>query len=171
MGFFRQEYWSGLPFPSPGDLPNPGVKPRSPTLWTHTLPSEPPGKPKDALYSPNKLFPDILIPPKKKISTENFSLNLCHIVFKNVLLSLLLNINNLRAKTCINFTNQLESTGVGQGTRNALVYFFQVDFRCNQQNCIYHFLVLLYVETTQEEGKCQKLIISTEKHYQYFRIF
>ena len=32
MGFIRQEYWSGLPFPSPGDLPNPGIKPRSPTL-------------------------------------------------------------------------------------------------------------------------------------------
>jgi len=33
MGFSRQEYWSGLPFPSPGDLPNPGIKPRSPALW------------------------------------------------------------------------------------------------------------------------------------------
>ena len=32
MGFFRQEYWSGLPFPSPGDLPNPGIKPTSPAL-------------------------------------------------------------------------------------------------------------------------------------------
>ena len=32
MGFFRQEYWSGLPFPSPGDLPDPGIEPRSPTL-------------------------------------------------------------------------------------------------------------------------------------------
>ena len=32
MGFFRQEYWSGLPYPPPGDLPNPGTKPRSPAL-------------------------------------------------------------------------------------------------------------------------------------------
>ena len=32
MGFFRQEYWSGLPFPSPGDLPNPGIEPGSPAL-------------------------------------------------------------------------------------------------------------------------------------------
>ena len=32
MGFSRQEYWSGLPFPSPGELPNPGIKPRSPSL-------------------------------------------------------------------------------------------------------------------------------------------
>ena len=45
MGFSRQEYWSGLPFPSPGDLPNPGIEPRSPTLEADALTSEPPGKP------------------------------------------------------------------------------------------------------------------------------
>ena len=44
MGFSRQEYWSGLPFPSPGDLPDPGIKPRSPALQADTLTSEPPGK-------------------------------------------------------------------------------------------------------------------------------
>ena len=44
MGFSRQEYWSGLPLPSPGYLPNPGIKPRSPALQTDTLPSEPSGK-------------------------------------------------------------------------------------------------------------------------------
>ena len=45
MGFSRQEYWSGLPFLSPGDLPNPGIEPRSPALQADTLLSEPPGKP------------------------------------------------------------------------------------------------------------------------------
>ena len=45
MGFSRQEYWSGLPFPSPGDLPHPGIEPRSPTLSADALPSELPGKP------------------------------------------------------------------------------------------------------------------------------
>ena len=45
MGFSRQEYWSGLPFPSPGDLPNPGIEPGSPTLEADALTSEPPGKP------------------------------------------------------------------------------------------------------------------------------
>ena len=40
MGFYRQEYWSGLPFPSPGDLPNPGIKPRSPALQADSLPTE-----------------------------------------------------------------------------------------------------------------------------------
>ena len=43
MEFSRQEYWSGLPFPSPGDLPNPGIKLRSPALQADSLPSEPPG--------------------------------------------------------------------------------------------------------------------------------
>ena len=41
----RHEYWSGLPFPSPGDLPDPRIKPGSPALWADALPSEPPGKP------------------------------------------------------------------------------------------------------------------------------
>ena len=45
MGFSRQEYWSGSPFPSPGDLPDPGIKPRSPTSQADTLTSAPPGKP------------------------------------------------------------------------------------------------------------------------------
>ena len=45
MGFSRQEYWSGLPFPSPGDLPNPGIKPGSPALQADSLLSEPSGKP------------------------------------------------------------------------------------------------------------------------------
>ena len=45
MGFSRKEYWSGLPFPSPGDLPNPGIEPGSPALWADALLSEPPGKP------------------------------------------------------------------------------------------------------------------------------
>ena len=44
MGFSRQEYWSGLPFPSPGDLPYPGIKPRSPALQADALTSEPPGQ-------------------------------------------------------------------------------------------------------------------------------
>ncbi len=47
MGFSRQEYWSGVPLPSPGDLPNPGIKPRSPALQVDSLPAEPQGKPKN----------------------------------------------------------------------------------------------------------------------------
>ena len=44
MGFSRQEYWSRLLFPGPGDLPNPGIELRSPALQADTLPPEPPGK-------------------------------------------------------------------------------------------------------------------------------
>ena len=44
MGFSRQEYWSGLPFPFPGYFPDPGIEPRSPALQADALPSEPPGR-------------------------------------------------------------------------------------------------------------------------------
>ena len=50
MGFSRQQHWSGLPFPPPGDLPNPGIKPASsvsPALQADSLPSEPPEKPQE----------------------------------------------------------------------------------------------------------------------------
>ena len=51
-GIFQARVLSGLPFPSPGDLPNPGITPESPALQTDALPSEPPGKPKN-----NNSFP------------------------------------------------------------------------------------------------------------------
>ena len=46
MGFSRQEYWDGLAFPTPGDLPNPGIEPRPPTLQADSLPPEPQGSPR-----------------------------------------------------------------------------------------------------------------------------
>ena len=46
IGFSRQEYWSGLPFPSPEDLPDPGIEPGSPALEADSFPSKPPGKPR-----------------------------------------------------------------------------------------------------------------------------
>ena len=55
-GFSRQEYWNELPFPSPGDFPDPEVEPRSPALRADSLPCEIPGKlffsPVDTVYSP-----------------------------------------------------------------------------------------------------------------------
>ena len=54
MGFSNQEYWSGLPCPSPGDLPDPWLEPGSPALQADTLPSEPPGKP---LRASNSIWP------------------------------------------------------------------------------------------------------------------
>ena len=72
MGFSRQEYWSGLPFPSPGDLPNPGIKPRSPALQADTLTSEPPGKPRNRLPTPVFLgFPDGLAGKKSACNVGN----------------------------------------------------------------------------------------------------
>jgi len=67
MGFPRQEYWSGLPFPSPGGLLDPAIKSRSPALQADSLPSEPPGKPweKWILHS-NKVSRSA--PPSRKAS-------------------------------------------------------------------------------------------------------
>ena len=52
-GFSRQEYWSRFAMPPPGDLPNPGIEPRSPALWVDSLPSEPLGKPRVRLDPSN----------------------------------------------------------------------------------------------------------------------
>ena len=56
MEVSRQDYWSGLPFPSPEDLPDPGIKPRSPTLQADALPSEPPGKSEEIWVLKNWCF-------------------------------------------------------------------------------------------------------------------
>ena len=56
MGFSREEYWNGLPFPSPGDLPNPGIEPGSPALQADSLPAEPPGKPSHLILSNIKVI-------------------------------------------------------------------------------------------------------------------
>ena len=55
MGFSRQEYWSGLPFPSPGDLPDPGIEPGSPALQADSLPTDYEGSPR-LKYSVNIIF-------------------------------------------------------------------------------------------------------------------
>ena len=56
MGFSRQEYWSGLPFPSPGDLPDSRIEPGSPALQADALPSDPPGKPLHYIKGENKNY-------------------------------------------------------------------------------------------------------------------
>ena len=61
MGFSRQEYWSGLPCPPPGDLSNPGIKPRSPTLQVDSLLSEPRGKPKNTAVGSLSLLQGIFL--------------------------------------------------------------------------------------------------------------
>ena len=62
MGFSRPEYWGGKPFPSPGDLPNPGIKPRSLAWQAESLPAEPPGQPQPQINTKAPLAPSTLLP-------------------------------------------------------------------------------------------------------------
>ena len=67
MEFSRPENWSGWPFPSPGDLPNPGMEPRSPTLQADSLLSEPVRKPKNTGMGSLSLLQQIYFYLKKKL--------------------------------------------------------------------------------------------------------
>ena len=62
LGFSRQEYWSGVPLPSPGDFPNPGIEPGSPALQVDSLPSKPPGKPVWTTTNCGKFFKEMRTP-------------------------------------------------------------------------------------------------------------
>ena len=64
MEFSRPEYWSVWPFPSPGDLPNPGIEPRSLTLQADSLPAEPQGKPKSTRVGSLSLLQQIFLTQK-----------------------------------------------------------------------------------------------------------
>ena len=66
MGFSRQEYWSGLPCPPPGDLPNPGIESRSPTLQVDSLLSESPGEPKNTRVGSLSLLQGIFLTQELK---------------------------------------------------------------------------------------------------------
>ena len=78
MDFSRQEYWSGLPFPSPEDLPNPGIEPRYPALQADSLPSEPPGKPKNTGVGSLPLLQGIF--PTQELDRKSTRLNSSHLV-------------------------------------------------------------------------------------------
>ena len=76
MGFSRQEYWSGLPCPPPGDLPDPGIEPRSPALQADSLSSESPGKPSFFLKVMIISFPSFFfydLGYKNRCAWSNFS--------------------------------------------------------------------------------------------------
>ena len=75
MGISRQEYWSGLPFTSPEDLPDLGIEPRSPALQADSLPSEPPGKPY-CIYKNTSLPPISL--SRDRYRLYNAQVNLTH---------------------------------------------------------------------------------------------
>ena len=79
MRFSRQEYWSGSPFPSPGDLSDPGIEPRSPTLQADSLPAEPQGKPPSitgGFYWVNTWFPVLCLLNVSTFSVKEANSNL-----------------------------------------------------------------------------------------------
>ena len=65
MDFSMPEFWSGYPFPSPGDLPNLGIEPRSPTLQADSLPAKPQGKPKNTGVDSLSLLQQVFLPTKE----------------------------------------------------------------------------------------------------------
>ena len=75
MEFSRQEYWSGLPYPSPGDLLDSGIEPGSPALQVDSLPSEPPGKPNMEYYSAIKKKNEIMLFTATWMDLETIILN------------------------------------------------------------------------------------------------
>ena len=75
MGFSRQEYWSGLPFPSPGDLPHPGIKPRSPTLQADALSSR-------LQQYMNRELPDVQAGFRKGRGIRDQIVNICWLIEK-----------------------------------------------------------------------------------------
>ena len=69
MEFSRPEYWSGEPFPSPGDLPDPGIKPGSPALQAESSPTEPQGKPKNTGVGSLSLLQRIFPTPGNELAS------------------------------------------------------------------------------------------------------
>ena len=69
MEFFRPKYWSGELFPPPGDLPNQGIKPRSPVLQADSLPAEPQGKPKNTGMGSLSLLQQIFLTQESKLGS------------------------------------------------------------------------------------------------------
>ena len=83
MDFSRPEYWSGSPFTSPGDLPNPGIEPRYPALQADSLPSEPPGKPKKRGVGSLSLLQHIFLTQELNQSLLHYR-QILYILFQNI---------------------------------------------------------------------------------------
>ena len=100
MELSRPEYWSGSPFPSSGDLPNPGEEPRSPALQADSLPSEPPGKPYIHKAHRNRMF---------CVQPGGFGFSFCSL--RSSLVSLLASLPLPPIPPCSLFSNSRKNTG------------------------------------------------------------
>ena len=85
VGFPRQESWSGLPCPAPGDLPNSGIGPRSPTPQVDSLPSESPGKPKNTAVGSLSLLQGIFLPQESNWGLLHCRRILCQLSYQGSL--------------------------------------------------------------------------------------
>ena len=100
MGFSRQECWSGVPFPSPGDLPDPGIEPGSPALRADALPFELPGKPSKIKFIENYL--KITFKRKSRVKIlHNFSEKIAYGKNANYLITLNLNSQKAGSYKCL----------------------------------------------------------------------
>ena len=109
MGFSGQEHWSALPFPPPGDLANPRIEPRSPTLQANSLPSELPGNPLFPSYSSNFLLSFSAVLQLSPISLCPFSLkSTLIIIFTSIMPSKLLHLKSLMVSMMPNLWSSLK---------------------------------------------------------------
>ena len=99
MGFSRQEYWSGLPCPPPGNLPIPGIKPRSPALQVNFLPSEPPGKPKNTGVGSLCLFQGIFPTQGSNLGLPHYRQILYHLSHQKVPNTIYVSISSVSSVT------------------------------------------------------------------------
>ena len=102
MEFSRPEYWSGQPFPSPGDLPDPGIKPRSPALQADSLPAEPPEKPKNTGVGSLSFLQWIFLTTTELVLT--YSLCILYKVLKVLVVTLC---NSSESESCSVVSNSL----------------------------------------------------------------
>ena len=81
-GILQPEYWSGLPFPSPRDLPNPEIEPRSPALWVNSLPTKPQGKPKNSRVGSLSLLQHIFLTQESDWSLLHYRQILYQLIYQ-----------------------------------------------------------------------------------------
>ena len=153
MGFSRQKYWSGLPFPSPGHLPDPGIKPGSPALQADFLPPQPPEEPvrqnSQLITARHSYFVPLYLLKTGSISIT-FILNLLPLIF--IILGMLLGIW-VNPKHCHEikaiFETKYFSDLRGAGSLQWIIHVFLFTFMINMifHLCL-HWICLLYAGKT-----------------------